>query len=84
MKLSPRILDEVVHKVSAALPDDLKKGKEKIEKNVRGVAEGVFQQLDLVTRNEFDAQSEMLAQSQLRIKELQERIQELEEKLQSG
>lgn len=80
MKLSPRILDEVVHKISASLPDDLKKGKDKIEKNVRAVAEGVFQQLDLVSRREFDAQSEMLAQSQLRIKELQKRIEELEGK----
>jgi len=43
----------------------------------------VFQQLDLVTRKEFDAQSEMLAQSQMRIKELQQRIQELEEKMPS-
>ncbi|MDE0411114.1 MAG: accessory factor UbiK family protein [Gammaproteobacteria bacterium] len=80
MKLSPRILDEVVHKISASLPDDLKKGKDKIEKNVRAVAEGVFQQLDLVSRREFDAQSEMLAQSQLRIRELQKRIEELEGK----
>lgn len=80
MKLSPRILDEVVHKISASLPDDLKKGKDTIEKNVRAVAEGVFQQLDLVSRREFDAQSEMLAQSQLRIRELQKRIEELEGK----
>lgn len=83
MKLSPRILDEFVRKVGAVLPDDLKKGKEKIEHNVRAVAESVFQQLDLVTRKEFDAQSEMLAQSQMRIKELQQRIQELEEKMPS-
>ncbi len=80
MKLNPRILDEVVHKISASLPDDLKKGKDRIEKNVRAVAEGVFQQLDLVSRREFDAQSEMLAQSQLRIRKLQKRIEELEGK----
>ena len=80
MKLNPRILDEVVRKISASLPDDLKKGKDKIEKNVRAGAEGVFQQLDLVSRREFDAQSEMLAQSHLRIRELQKRIEELEEK----
>ena len=41
MKLSPRILDEFVRKVGAVLPDDLKKGKEKIEHNVRAVAESV-------------------------------------------
>ena len=80
MKLGPRILEEVAHKIGASLPDDMKKGKDKVKKNVRAAAEGVFQQLDLVSRKEFDAQSEMLAQSQLRIRELQKRIEELEGK----
>lgn len=83
MKLNARILDEVVRKVIAVvpIPDEVKKGKHMLEKNVRAVAESVFQQLDLVTRKEFDAQSEMLSQSQLRVKELEQRIQELEGKI---
>ena len=80
MKLNSSILDELTRKIDAALPDDLKRGKDKLEKNVRAVAESVFQRLDLVTRKEFDAQSEMLAQSQLRVKELEQRVQELEGK----
>ncbi len=80
MKLNPRILDEVVRRVVAVVPDDVKKGTKILEKNVRAVAEGTFQQLDLVTRKEFDAQSEMLSQSQLRVKDLEQRIQELEGK----
>lgn len=80
MKLGSGILDELTRKVDEVLPDDLKKGRDRIEKNVRAAAESVFQRLDLVTRNEFDAQSEMLAQSQLRVKELEQRVQELEGK----
>ena len=69
-----------MRKVDESVPADLKKGRHQIEKNVRAVAGSVFQQLDLVTREEFDAQSEMLAQSQLRVQELEKRIRELEGK----
>ncbi|MYB89475.1 MAG: accessory factor UbiK family protein [Proteobacteria bacterium] len=80
MKLGSSILDELTRKIDEVLPDDLKKGRDKLEKNVRAAAESVFQRLDLVTRKEFDVQSEMLAQSQLRVKELEQRVQELEGK----
>ncbi len=80
MKLGSNILDELTRKIDEVLPDDLKKGRDRLEKNVRAAAESVFQRLDLVTRKEFDAQSEMLAQSQLRVKELEQRVQELEGK----
>ncbi|MXY14489.1 MAG: accessory factor UbiK family protein [Proteobacteria bacterium] len=80
MKLGSSILDELTRKIDEVLPDDLKKGRDRLEKNVRAATESVFQRLDLVTRKEFDAQSEMLAQSQLRVKELEQRVQELEGK----
>ena len=80
MKLGSGILDELVRKIDEVLPDDLKKGRDRLEKNVRTAAESVFQRLDLVTRKEFDAQSDMLAQSQLRVKELEQRVQEVEKK----
>lgn len=80
MKLGSSILDELTRKIDEVLPDDLKKGRDRLEKNVRAAAESVFQRLDLVTRKEFDVQSEMLAQSQLRVKELEQRVQELEGK----
>ena len=80
MKLGSNILDELTRKIDEVLPDDVKKGRDRLEKNVRTAAESVFQRLDLVTRKEFDAQSEMLAQSQLRVKELEQRVQELEGK----
>ena len=81
MKFDTQALDEIVRKVSAAIPDDLKSAKQGLEKNVRAATEGVFQRLDLVTRDEFDVQAKMLSKSQQRIKELEQRIQELEQKI---
>ncbi len=81
MKIDTQSLDEIVRKISAAIPDDLKTAKQNLEKNVRVAAEGVFQRLDLVTREEFDVQAKMLSESQQRVKKLEQRIQELEQKI---
>ncbi len=81
MKIDTQALDEIVKKISSAIPDDLKAAKQNFEKNARTAAESVFQRLDLVTREEFDIQSKMLAKSQQRVKELEQRIQELEQKI---
>lgn len=80
-KFSTRSFDEIARKVNEVIPDDLKNAKQDLEKNVRVAAQGVLKRLDLVTREEFDVQAEMLAKSQLRVKELELRIQELERKI---
>jgi len=83
MKINTESLDrtvsEIVGKISAAVPEDLKTAKEGLEKNARATVEGAFQRLDLVTREEFDIQVILLSKSQQRVKELEQRISELEE-----
>lgn len=82
MKIDTEGLDKavsnIVQKISAAVPEDLKSAKQGLEKNVRATVEGAFQRLDLVTREEFDVQTELLSKSQQRAKELEKRIIELE------
>lgn len=82
MKLDTEGLDktvsEIVRKISAAVPSDLKAAKEGLEKNARATVEGAFQRLDLVTREEFDVQTMLLSKSQQRVKELEQRLDELE------
>ncbi|QMU61849.1 MAG: accessory factor UbiK family protein [Gammaproteobacteria bacterium] len=83
MKIDTEGLDktvsEIVQKISAAIPEDLKTAKEGLEKNARATVEGAFQRLDLVTREEFDIQVMLLSKSQQRVKDLEQRISELEE-----
>jgi len=85
MKLDTEGLDktvsEIVRKISAAVPEDLKTAKEGLEKNARATVEGAFQRLDLVTREEFDVQTTLLSKSQQRVKELEQRIIEIEKLL---
>ena len=82
MKFDTESLDqtvsEIVRKINAAVPEDLKIAKEELGKNARAAVEGVFQRLDLVTREEFDVQVTLLSKNQRRVKELEQRIRELE------
>jgi BMFP domain-containing protein YqiC len=49
-----------------------------VEDNLRAALGGVFRQLDLVTREEFDVQREVLARARARLAELEQRLAELE------
>ena len=55
------------------------------EKNSRALLGTAFAKLDLVTREEFNVQSDVLARARARVAELESRVDELEAKLaQSG
>jgi BMFP domain-containing protein YqiC len=49
-----------------------------IEKNMRAMLAATFARLDLVTREEFDVQSEVLARTREKLVQLEARLAELE------
>ena len=51
------------------------------EKNSRALLGTAFAKLDLVTREEFDVQSDVLARARARVSELESRVDELEARL---
>lgn len=52
-----------------------------IDKNARALAQTALSKLDVVSREEFDAQSMALARTQARVEELEAILQTLTEKL---
>lgn len=73
--LNPKLLDEMSARVSsllAATPAG------DIEKNLRAALAGVFAKLDLVTREEFDVQREVLARTRAKLDALETLVAELE------
>ena len=51
-----------------------------LEKNVRGLMTQGFQKLDLVTREEFDLQTQILAKTRAKLEELEAKVSALEKK----
>lgn len=51
-----------------------------VEKNVRSLMTQGFQKLDLVTREEFDLQTQVLAKTRAKLEELEAKVNALESK----
>ncbi len=63
------------------MPASARAVQEDLEKNLRAAAQAAFAKLDLVTREEFDVQSKLLARSRAKIELLEKQVAELEAKL---
>lgn len=68
-------LDEIGEKISQAIRQSPVKD---IEKNVRAMLQSGMQKLDLVTREEFDVQQEVLLRTREKLTELEARLAQLE------
>ena len=73
--LNPKLLDELSARVSSLLAAT---PAADIEKNLRAAMGGVFAKLDLVTREEFDVQREVLSRTREKLTQLETRIAQLE------
>ena len=78
-KIDPKNIDDLANKIKGVLPQSLKSSKEEMQKTLKSGAEGVFQKLDLVSREEYDIQVSLLQKCQKKIDELEAKISELEE-----
>tara|TARA_B100001996_G_C18616047_1_gene575783 strand:+ start:382 stop:636 length:255 start_codon:yes stop_codon:yes gene_type:complete len=77
-KFDPKNVDDFASRIKDIMPESLKTSKEEMQKTLRSGAEGVLQKLDLVSREEYDIQVDLLKKCQEKIKELEEKILELE------
>lgn len=70
-------LNEVQGKFSELLKNSPAKD---IEKNVKAMMQQGFSKMDLVTREEFDVQAQVLARTRAKLEELEQKIAALEAK----
>jgi BMFP domain-containing protein YqiC len=73
--MNPKLLDEINEKVKAVLAQG---PAADIEKNLRALLAGAFSRLDLVTREEFDVQREVLLRTRAKLTELEQKVAALE------
>jgi Uncharacterized protein conserved in bacteria len=79
--MDTHFIDDLAQRLAAALPPGLHALRNDIEHNFNAVLRARLEKLDLVTRDEFDAQARVLARSRARLEELERKIAELEQRL---
>ena len=65
------------------LPEDLRRTRDDIEKNMTAALNATLSRMNLVTREEFEVQQELLVRTRTLLDELDRRVRELETKLDS-
>lgn len=73
-----KFIEDIVKRLSDAVPPALKTIKEDFERNMRAVLQSTFAKLDLITREEFDAQAGVLAKTRAKLEALEKQIDTLE------
>ena len=71
----PNFMNDLQSKINQALESSPAKD---IEKNVKAMMSQGFAKLDLVTREEFDIQAQVLAKTRAKLEALEARVIELE------
>lgn len=76
----PKKLEQIVKKIQGSIPTPVKNIGNDVEQKVRGVIHSQLLKLDLVTREEFDVQTQVLLRTRLKLTDMEQRLSELEEK----
>ncbi len=79
--IDARVFDELSEALGKLLPEGVSHIKDDFEQNAKAAIQGALGKLDLVTREEFDVQTEVLRNSRQQIKDLEQRVLLLEESL---
>ena len=74
-------LDDLARRLADAVPPSLRSLGRDLESNFKAVLQAQLAKLDLVSRNEFDVQSALLARTQAALAAMEARLKDIEAKL---
>lgn len=78
--LDTKFIDELARQISDSIPAGVKGVQQDLQKNIHTLLQGTLAKLDLVTREEFDTQTQVLRRTREKLEQLEKTIAELEEK----
>jgi BMFP domain-containing protein YqiC len=71
-------IDQIALRLASLVPPGLADAQKDLRANFRDVLAQGLRRLELVTREEFEVQSQLLARTRARVEELERRVAELE------
>lgn len=70
--------DELAKKITGLLPGNIKQVQQDLESNIKALLQSSLSKMNLVTREEFDVQSALLARTREKLDQLEKQLAELE------
>ena len=72
-------IHQAIQQAVKLVPEDMTRFQEDIEKNLKSALQAAFSKIDLVSREEFDIQAELLSRTRALLEELEKKISDLEQ-----
>jgi BMFP domain-containing protein YqiC len=79
--IDPKKIEQIARQVQESMPKGVREFGEDVEKKIRQVLQAQLTRLDLVNREEFDVQTQVLLRTREKLALLEQRLTELEGKL---
>ncbi len=79
--LNPSDLESLAKKIVEVMPEGLGQVPDGVQSQVKAILSSSFAKMDLVTREEFDVQSGVLAKTRAKLEALEKQVSELESRL---
>lgn len=76
--IDARVFDEIAESIGKLLPPGVSDMKKDFEHNAKSAVQSALGNLDLVTREEFDVQAEVLKRTRAKLEALEARVVALE------
>lgn len=78
--MDPKSINDVVKKVLDSLPEGVKALPNEMKKNVQAAVVAALDKLDVVTREEFDAQQKVLEKTRKKLEQIEAEVNKLRKK----
>lgn len=72
-------IHQAIQQAVKLVPDDMTRFQEDVEKNLKSALQAAFSKMELVSREEFDIQAELLSRTRALLEELEKKISEMEQ-----
>ena len=79
--IDPKKIEQIARQVHESMPKGIREFGEDAEKKIRQVLQAQFSRMDLVNREEFDVQTQVLLRTREKLAVLEQRLAALEGKL---
>ena len=82
--VNPKFVDDVAKRLQDAIPPSIQQMSEDLQQNFHSILQSAFAKLDLVNREEFDAQAQVLQRTRRKLEVLEKEIETLEAQILKG
>jgi len=75
--IDPKKIEEMARQIGAVIPPKVREMADDVENKIKQVLQQKISQLDFVSREEFDAQTQVLLRTRAKLEQLEQQVNEL-------